>query len=105
VTKEELLKAIWPDVIVTDHVLINCVAEVRQAIGVDDGAMVKTIPRRGYRFTVPVLRVATTCDLPARSRCSSTSTVALMLATFPTPHRVIAERRQMSGWGNGSARR
>ena len=59
VTKEELLKAIWPDVIVTDHVLINCVGEVRQAIGDDDRAIIKTIPRRGYRFTAPVLRVAT----------------------------------------------
>ncbi len=34
VTKEELLNAIWPNVIVTDHVLINSVGEVRQAIGV-----------------------------------------------------------------------
>src|SRR5215469_11901660 len=59
VTKEELLKAIWPKVIVTDHVLINCVSEVRQAIGDDDQAIIKTIPRRGYRFTAPVLRVAT----------------------------------------------
>jgi adenylate cyclase len=59
VTKEELLKAIWPDVIVTDHVLKNCVGEVRQAIGDDDQAIIKTIPRRGYRFTVPVSRIAT----------------------------------------------
>ena len=33
VTKEELLKAIWPNVIVTDEVLTQCVSEVRQAIG------------------------------------------------------------------------
>src|SRR6516165_7964194 len=59
VTKEELLKAIWPDVIVTDHVLANCMGEVRQAIGDDDQAIIKTIPRRGYRFTVPVVRIAT----------------------------------------------
>src|SRR5215468_2098402 len=58
VTKEELMKAIWPDVIVTDQVLTHCVSEVRQAIGDDDQAIIKTIPRRGYRFAAPVLRLA-----------------------------------------------
>jgi hypothetical protein len=32
VTKEELIEAIWPDVIVSDQVLTRCVSEVRQAI-------------------------------------------------------------------------
>jgi adenylate cyclase len=59
VTKEELLKAIWPNVVVTDESLMHCVSEVRQAIGDGDQAIIKTIPRRGYRFTAPVLRVAT----------------------------------------------
>src|SRR5215813_9261114 len=58
VTKEELLKAIWPKVIVTDQVLTRCVGEVREAIGDSDQAIIKTIPRRGYRFVVPVVRVA-----------------------------------------------
>jgi adenylate cyclase len=39
-------------------VLAHCVSEVRQAIGDLDQAIIKTIPRRGYRFTAPVLRVA-----------------------------------------------
>src|SRR5215468_8300395 len=58
VTKEELIKAIWPDVIVTAQVLTHCVSEVRQVIGDSDKAIIKTIPRRGYRFAAPVLRVA-----------------------------------------------
>src|SRR5258707_790429 len=58
VTKEELMKAIWPHVIVTDQVLTHCVSEVRQAIGDGDQAIIKTIPRRGYRFAAPVLRIA-----------------------------------------------
>src|SRR5258706_1247688 len=64
VTKEELLKAVWPNVIVTDHVLAHCVSEVRQAIGDLDQAIIKTIPRRGYRFTAPVLRVAASAAEP-----------------------------------------
>src|SRR5258708_30783791 len=58
VTKEELLKAIWPNVTVTDQVLTHCVGEVREAIGDGDQAIIKTIPRRGYRFVAPVVRVA-----------------------------------------------
>src|SRR5215467_12405174 len=33
VTKEELIKAIWPGVVVTDESVAHCVSEVRQAIG------------------------------------------------------------------------
>jgi adenylate cyclase len=58
VTREELMGAVWPKVVVTDHVLAHCVSEVRQAIGDDDQAIIKTVPRRGYRFTAPVVRVA-----------------------------------------------
>jgi DNA-binding winged helix-turn-helix (wHTH) protein len=36
VTKEELFKAIWPNVVVTDESLVHCVSEVRQAIHDDD---------------------------------------------------------------------
>src|SRR5262252_6867223 len=58
VSKEELIKAIWPNVIVTDDVVAHCVSEVRQAIGDGGQAIIKTIPRRGYRFAVPVLCLA-----------------------------------------------
>jgi adenylate cyclase len=59
VTKEELLKAIWPDVIVTDESLAHCVSEVRQALGDSKQTIIATVPRHGYRFVAPVLRVAT----------------------------------------------
>jgi adenylate cyclase len=68
VTKEELLKAIWPNVVVTDDSLTQCVSEVRQAIGDRKQTIIATVPRRGYRFAAPVLRVATNAALPpARS--------------------------------------
>src|SRR5215510_2818848 len=58
VTKEELFKAIWPDVVVTDESLAQCVSEVRQAIGDSRQTVIVTVPRRGYRFAAPVLRLA-----------------------------------------------
>src|SRR5262249_46241801 len=57
VTKEELIQAIWPDVTVTDEALAHCVSEARQAIGDGDQAIIKTVPRKGYRLAAPVLRV------------------------------------------------
>ncbi len=54
VTKDELIKAVWPNVIVTDESLARCISEVRQAIADSDQKIIKTVPRRGYRFSSPV---------------------------------------------------
>lgn len=58
VLKEELIKAVWPHVVVTDDSLTQCVSEARHAIGDGDQVIIKTVPRRGYRFTAAVLRVS-----------------------------------------------
>jgi adenylate cyclase len=65
VTKEELIKAVWPDVVVTEESLTRCVSDVRNAIGDGAQAMIKTVPRRGYRFAAPVLQLDAT---PAATR-------------------------------------
>ena len=60
VTKEELIKAIWPNVVVTDKSLTHCISEVRKAIGDSKQAIIATVPRRGYRLVAAVSRLATT---------------------------------------------
>jgi adenylate cyclase len=57
VAKEELIKTVWPNVVVSDESLMQCVSEVRRAIGDSVQAIIKTVPRRGYRFTAPVVRL------------------------------------------------
>jgi DNA-binding winged helix-turn-helix (wHTH) protein len=54
VSKDELVSAIWPRVIVNDDSLARCISEVRLAIGDRQQRIIKTVPRRGYRFAVPV---------------------------------------------------
>jgi len=54
-TKDELIKALWPNVIVTDDSLAKCVQEVRDALDDRSHRYVKTIPRRGYIFDAPVV--------------------------------------------------
>jgi adenylate cyclase len=57
VTKEEIIKTVWPNVAVSDESLARCVFEVRQAIGDSDQTIIKTIARRGYRFSEPVSQI------------------------------------------------
>ncbi len=59
VSKADLMKAIWPDTFVTDDVLVQCVVDIRRALGDHPKTpqFVETLPRRGYRFVASVGRL------------------------------------------------
>jgi len=48
VTKDELMQAIWPDVIVTEDSLTRCISDIRRALGKDGHLIIKTVAKRGY---------------------------------------------------------
>jgi adenylate cyclase len=50
ISKDELFTAVWPDVAVTDDALVQSIGELRRALGEDGPRLIKTVPRRGYRF-------------------------------------------------------
>ena len=50
ISKRELIEALWPDTAVTDDSLVQCMKEVRRALGDDAQQIIKTVPRRGYIF-------------------------------------------------------
>ena len=52
--REELLEALWPDVIVTDDSLTQCIGDLRQALGARAAEVLRTVPRRGYRLSAEV---------------------------------------------------
>jgi predicted ATPase/DNA-binding winged helix-turn-helix (wHTH) protein len=54
--KEELIRALWPDAFVTDDSLVQCTVELRRALDDRTHRLLKTVPRRGYVFTAPVVR-------------------------------------------------
>ncbi len=57
VTKDELLAAMWPGVVVTDDSLVQCIGEIRRAIQDSTQEAIRTVPRRGYVFTPTVTEV------------------------------------------------
>jgi adenylate cyclase len=56
----ELFTAVWPGLAVTDDALVQSIGELRQALGDDGSRLIKTIPRRGYRFEADVLGASAT---------------------------------------------
>jgi Tol biopolymer transport system component len=56
VSKSELMEAIWADAIVEESNLSRNIYTLRRALGVDEQGrqFIETVPRRGYRFAVPV---------------------------------------------------
>lgn len=48
VTKAELFASIWRGLNVTDDSLVQCIAEIRQALQDKNHQILKTLPRRGY---------------------------------------------------------
>lgn len=64
--KTELMAALWPRSIVVDDSLVQCVLELRRALGDDqDRLLLRTVARRGYRFDVDVH--ATQPSVPAQT--------------------------------------
>lgn len=66
VPKDELIRAVWPNVTVADEGLTRCVSDVRLALQDSDQRFIKTLVRRGYLFAAPVSLAA-----PGRSPASA----------------------------------
>jgi DNA-binding winged helix-turn-helix (wHTH) protein len=56
VTKDELMKAVWPDAFVEEGNLSQSIHVLRRALGesVEDHRYIVTVPGRGYRFVAEV---------------------------------------------------
>lgn len=65
VTKETIMQAVWRDTFVTDDSLVQCISEIRKALGPEDGTLLKTVPRRGYKLLAAVADPGSTGLQPA----------------------------------------
>lgn len=62
VSKAELLDLVWPGLVVEENNLSVQVSTLRRLLG---RAAIITVPGRGYRFSLPVRRIAANTELPA----------------------------------------
>ena len=58
--REELMDVLWPAAVVTDDSLVQCVGELRATLNDRSQALIRTLPRRGYRFDATVVPVEPT---------------------------------------------
>jgi len=81
VTREELVKALWPDgtFVDYDHSLNTAVNKLREALGDSSTSprFIETLPRRGYRFLAEVTTDSATGSAP----------IADAAGELPRPHR------------------
>ena len=56
--RDRINQAIWPDVIVNDNGVAQCVRDVRLALHDDAQTIIRTVPRRGYIFASKVTLIA-----------------------------------------------
>lgn len=55
--KADLMERVWPDTVVEEANLKNGISTLRKALGEERGVenYIQTLPKRGYRFTAPVI--------------------------------------------------
>jgi len=83
VSKEELFAAVWPNIAVTDDVLVQSVGELRRALADVGPRLIKTVPRRGYRFESVVYADPTIRPGPRDDGAAVASTVGDVPAPGP----------------------
>ena len=61
VSKDELMKRVWPNTFVEEGNLTQNISLLRKALGESPGGVqfIETVPRRGYRFVADINRTAT----------------------------------------------
>src|SRR5262245_7397705 len=97
IPKDELIKAVWSDIFVSDDSLVQCIALLRNELGDTDRRLIKTVLRRGYRFDAPVSLEA---SVSASGPAAATSECHDNNANEPQRHdrtpQHEAERRQLT---------
>lgn len=91
VGKDELIESVWRGMAVTDDSLVQCMKDIRRALGDDAQAIIKTVPRRGYIFEKEV------SDGGQAAYLEETSGVHLVIEEFEETNGSSGQRRSAVG--------
>jgi DNA-binding winged helix-turn-helix (wHTH) protein/Tol biopolymer transport system component len=112
VSKERLMRSVWPDTFVGDDVLTRCISELRRVFGDDvkEPRFIQTIPKSGYRLIAGLSSNAEQDLVQSREETAKDSlpavaqaprhTLVLMLVGV-----VLATGVAVGGWWIASRRR
>lgn len=92
VSKGDLFAAVWPNLVVTDDALVQSIGELRRALGDDGSRLIRTIPRRGYRFESEVSVVPSV----SQSSADAISVSAASGDGVPSPEPVVGTRTPLT---------
>ncbi|MDQ2088976.1 winged helix-turn-helix domain-containing protein [Marimonas arenosa] len=89
VSKDSLMERVWADTHVTDDSLVQCISEIRKALGPEAGALLRTVPKQGYRLDVSLAR-------PRRPSLLTTVRIAVLaiLAALALSALLLTPRQQ-----------
>jgi DNA-binding winged helix-turn-helix (wHTH) protein len=96
VEKGELMERVWPNTFVEEGNLSVCISMLRKALGdgVNGNAFIETIPKRGYRFLLPVKEIREDkTDHQADGQLGSG-----LVSTRQTQSGLGEQTRHRSGW-------
>lgn len=105
VTREELMKALWPSDTFVDfeHGLNKAINKLRDALGdsIASPRYIETLPKRGYRFVAPVDRIEEATPLaraPADAQALGSAASASATGVSPTDARAARGRARRWLW-------
>lgn len=98
VSKQDLIDAIWQDVAVTDDSLVQCLVEIRRALGGPE--VVRTVRGRGYIFDTDVHPVRASAPPGAPAVRSTAGESAVIDATVPGAAGSSKARGRAAGPGS-----
>ncbi len=87
VDRDTSMAAVWPDVVVTDESIIQCIRDIRRALGDDAQVLLKTVPKRGYLLATEVTPV----EGPAAAPRAERRLVAILAADIVGYSRLIEQ--------------
>lgn len=81
ITREELIEAVWPDVVVSDDSLSQCLKDIRSALGPGAEGFIRTVHRRG--LILDELRLSAPDEQDQADQRAATAAIRPSIAVLP----------------------
>ncbi len=103
VSRDEILNAVWPDVVVTEHTLSRCIYQLRHEVGKvgsEPGQAefnpIETLPKRGYRLLADFESLTAGPSLMSRELASPLPAIPYVIGQWVRGERFYGRTAQIS---------